>query len=72
MRNIVEIIKKRSGNVPDKYDMTFEEWKYLADRAKYKNFDNVADIIREAFLYGFEMGVQASKRRIEIDLTEKL
>ena len=64
-RNMESIIKKRHGNIPTAYDLSVEDMRKLEQMAQQKDGELVKldrwTLITNSFVYGYEMGVRASK-----------
>lgn len=64
-RNMEKIIESRKYNVPSAYDLTLEELEKLEKMSQTKDGElvklNVQEMIINSFVYGYELGVRASK-----------
>lgn len=64
-RNMESIINKRHGNIPSAYELSIEDMYKLEEMAKETDGELVKldrwKLITNTFVYGYEMGVRASK-----------
>ena len=60
-RNIEKIYEKRVHKINQKFDMNLETCNKLAAIAPEKPYE----VIAKAFIYGYEMGVRATKKKLE-------
>ena len=65
-RNMENIISKRHGNIPSAYDLSLEDAQELYRMSQSDDDELVKvdrwELVTNAFIYGYEMGVRASKR----------
>ena len=57
MRDIIKIINDRERNINPYYDIRVKEGIFLSELAN----QDVFDAISKAFIFGYEMGVRATK-----------